>query len=75
MCDAAVTVYVSVSASYINFAHFALAFNTQAARRERVEAVSEALRLAANRFYEKKGAAVGSPRRAFAAHPIAYTPL
>ena len=45
--------------------------------------MSEALRLAANRFYEKKGnyfyekkgAAVGSPRRAFAAHPIAYTPL
>ena len=37
--------------------------------------MSEALRLAANRFYEKKGAPVGSPRRAFAAHPIAYTPL
>ena len=58
-----------------------LAFITQAARRARVEAVSEAVRFEANRFYKKKGApdtpapSGGTISRAYKAHPIVYMPL
>ena len=51
----------------------------EASRRARVEAVSDAVRLAANRFYKEpkdKGTSIAtSVRRAFKAHPIVCTPL